>query len=176
MLFRSPSTLGKYLAEGKSDYEALTDEDFENVTNMEDALSEKAKFFIGVSRARGTCIARLHNVLLDRAEENGKEWISQYLLQILEPATYSQKYIIEKMKADAKDDDGGGAVGKIEFSFVDGMKSRPKEERVYLVSELKNLEAQYGKPKTTVNAIDAEFTIEGKKQDDWGLEDEEDDF
>ena len=30
---------------------------------------------------------------------------------------------------------------------------------LYLVSELKNLEAQYGKPKTTVNAIDAEFTI-----------------
>ena len=52
-------TLGKYLAEGKSDYEALTDEDFENVANMEDALSEKAKFFIGVSRARGTCISQI---------------------------------------------------------------------------------------------------------------------
>lgn len=167
-----PSTLGKYLADGKRDYENMTDEDFEGYEHSEDAFSEKAKFFIDVSRARGTCVARLHNVLLDRAEENGKEWISQYLLQILEPEVYSQKYRIEKLKLDARDSDGGGGVGKIEFSFVNGMKSRDEEDRGYLVDELEGLENKWGKPKTSMDAIPTDFVVKGKMEDKWGEEDE----
>lgn len=168
-----PSTLGKYLAEGKNDYESMTDEDFEGHARPEDAFSDKAKFFIDVSRARGTCVARLHNVLLDRAEENGKEWISQYLLQILEPETYSQKYRIEKLKLEARENDGGGAVARIEFSFVNGIESRPTAEKDYMLSELKSLEEQYGKPKTTMNAIPVEFKIQGNMEDIWDDEEEE---
>ncbi len=171
-----PSTLGKYLAEGKKDYEAMTEKDFEGHERPEDAFTDKAKFFIDVSRARGTCIARLHNVLLDRAEENGKEWISQYLLQIMEPEIYSQKYRIEKLKLDARDNDGGGAVGKIEFSFINGMGSRPKDERTYLVDELAKLELQYGNPKTSVDAIPADFVIKGSVEEKWNDEEEGQEF
>lgn len=164
-----PSTLGTYLADGKKDYESLTDEDFEAVDDPDDALSEKAKFFIQVSQARGECIIHLQNILIDKAGENGKEWIPQWLLQVMEPETYSLKFRTEKMKLDAKAQEGHSAVGRIEFVFIDGFDSREDEEKEIINNRLQELEDKWGKATTAVNVIDAEFLVvdeEGGEDDD----------
>lgn len=154
-----PTTLGSYLADGKKEYEALTDEDFEGVENPEDVLTEKAKFFIQVSQAKGECIVTLQNILMDKASEAGKEWIPQWLLQVLEPETYSLKFRTEKMKLEAKAQETLSAVGKIEFVFIDGFGGRPEEERDYINDKLNELEDKWGKAITSVNVVEAEYDV-----------------
>lgn len=161
-----PTTLGRYLFEGKKDYEALTDEDFEKHDNHDDALTEKAKFFLMVAQAKSECVITLQNILMDKANENGKEWIPQWLLQILEPETYSLKYRTEKMKLDAKSNEASTTVGKIEFVFIDGAESRNDEDREYIEKRMDDLERKWGKPKTAVKITDATYTVIDDEEED----------
>lgn len=171
-----PSTLGSYLADGKREYEAMTDEDFEGFDDPEDALTEKARFFIQVAQAKGECIVTLQNILMDKASEAGKEWIPQWLLQVMEPETYSLKYRTEKMKLEAKAQETLSAVGKIEFVFIDGFASRAEDEKDYIDEKLSELENKWGKATTTVNVVEAEYNVveeEGEEDSDDLIDDED---
>lgn len=143
-----PSTIAKYMRMGRERYNKACELDFKDVAEFEEYLGEEGRFFIELTKAKSECVMELHDILMDKASEAGKEWIPQWMLQVMEPETYSSKYRIEKMKADMRADVGAGSVGTVQFTFIDGMRSRPPEDRVYIQEKLAQLQSKHGDPVT----------------------------
>lgn len=146
-----PSTIGKYLRIGRKKYNEACEIGFDTIEEFEEYVGEEGMFFLELTKAKSECVIDLHDILMDKASEAGKEWIPQWLLQVMEPETYSSKYRIEKMKADMRADVGAGAVGTVQFMFIDGMESRPPEDKAYIEDKLAKLHMKYGDPVTEMS-------------------------
>lgn len=156
-----PSTIGKYLRTGRQKYNEACEADFDTVEEFIEYIGEEGQFFLDLTKAKSECVIDLHDILIDKASEAGKEWIPQWLLQVMEPETYSSKYRIEKMKADMRADVGAGAVGTVQFVFIDGVESRPEEDRDYVADRLAKLHEKHGEP-VTMGSFSSHDDIDGE--------------
>lgn len=146
-----PSTVARYMRIGRDRYNKACEMDIETIEEFEEYMGEEGMFFIELTKAKSECIVDLHDILMDKASEAGKEWIPQWLLQVMEPETYSSKYRIEKMKADMRGDVSAGSVGTVQFTFIDGMESRPPEDKEFIQKKLAQLYEKHGDPVTEMS-------------------------
>lgn len=149
-----PSTVAKYIREGRKRYNEACEIDFDTFEEFEEYIGERGKFFLEINKAKSECVFELHNILMDKAQEAGKEWIPQWLLQIMEPETYSQKFRLEKLKHDLREEATDSGLGRVQFTFIDGMASRPDEDREFMEKRLQELKDIHGDPTTHMDADD----------------------
>lgn len=155
-----PALVRKWLKQGQKEFEELTDEDFENVDDIDEVLTPKAKFYLEINRVKGESVIELQTGLHEKALEGGKEWLATYILERAEPEYYNLKRKFEaNVDADVK------ATNTVQFELMDGFQARPEEDREYILEEMEKLDQQYANdscnPDNIKRDTDGENSSEG---------------
>ena len=71
--------------------------------------------------------------------EPHNEWLMTYMLERLDPETFNLKY-----KATvANQNNNSGTQNFVQIQFINGLESRPKEEKEYIENALSQLQEKY---------------------------------
>jgi len=153
----SPVTLRRWITEGLEDINNYTDE----MCNSGIDLSDKGKFAIECMQRTSKAVVDMNDGLWDRAFETGKEWVSVWYLERLDPDKYNLKH-----KSESNIDVNANISSEVKFSFIDGESTYIKKDDAtddYIVKERSSEETAFINAKLL--QLDKKWDASGDKED-----------
>ena len=134
-----PQTMKNWLKKGEEEVCNLSPAQLEAGDDILETLSPYGQLFFKTYEARGVLMADILSAIKDKMYEPHNEWLMTYMLERLDTETLNLKY-----KATvANQNNNSGTQNFVQIQFINGLESRPKEEKEYIENALSQLQEKY---------------------------------